>query len=160
MTSGTLGGSGVINSAVTVQSGGSLQTGAGGVNVATLTVNSNLTLAGNTVMLLNRTNTQTASLLTGINSLTNGGTLTITNVGEPLQAGDTFTLFSAATYAGSFSAINPPALADGLAWDLSQVALNGNIAVGLAAITAAPASRSSNARAMPPLPWPPMAHPQ
>jgi autotransporter-associated beta strand protein len=142
VTSGTLGGSGAINSAVTVQSAGTLQPGSGGTNIATLTVNSSLSLAGKTIMLLNRTNAQTASLITGLSSLTNGGTLTITNVGDALQAGDSFTLFSAANYVGSFAVTNLPALTTGLAWDLSHLAQNGTITVGqVPAITTAPASQ-------------------
>jgi autotransporter-associated beta strand protein len=142
VTAGTLGGSGAINSAVSVQAGGTLQPGSGGTNIATLTVNSSLTLAGNTVMALNRTNTQSASLITGLSSLTNGGTLTITNVGDALQSGDSFTLFSAASYAGSFAATNLPALDTGLAWDLSNLSQNGTITVGEApTITTAPASQ-------------------
>jgi fibronectin-binding autotransporter adhesin len=142
VTGGTLGGSGAINSAVSVQSSGTLQPGSGGVNIATLTVNSSLTLAGKTVILLNRTNAQIASLVTGISSLTNGGTLTVTNVGDALQAGDSFTLFSAASYAGSFAATNLPALSTGLVWDTSKLAQNGSITIGEApSITTAPASQ-------------------
>jgi len=142
VTGGTLGGSGAINSAVSVQPGGTLQPGPGGTNIATLTINSSLTLAGNTVMLLNRTNAQTASLITGISSLTNGGTLTITNFGDALQAGDTFTLFSAANYIGSFAVTNLPSLSSGLVWDLSKLAQNGTITVGqVPTITAAPTSQ-------------------
>ena len=129
VTGGTLGGSGAINGTVSVQAGGTLQPGAGGANIATLTVNSNLTLAGNTVMLLNRTNAQTASLITGSYNLTNGGTLTVTNVGDALQAGDTFALFNASTYTGSFAATNLPALSGTMVWDLSKLALNGTISV-------------------------------
>jgi autotransporter-associated beta strand protein len=142
VTSGTLGGSGAINSAVSVQASGTLQPGSGGTNIATLTVNSSLTLAGKTVMLLNRTNTQSASLITGLSSLTNGGTLTVTNVGDALQAGDSFTLFSAVSYVGSFTATNLPALDSGLAWDTSKLGQNGTITVGAEpTITTPPASQ-------------------
>ncbi len=136
VTGGTLGGSGAINSAVSAQAGGTLQPGAGGVNIATLTVNSSLTLAGNTVMLLDRANAQTASLITGISSLTNGGTLTISNVGDPVQAGDIFTLFGAANYSGSFSATNLPGLSGNLVWDLSKLSQDGTISVDQAPVAA------------------------
>lgn len=114
---GALGGSGTIGGAVTVASGATLQPGSGVVtNIATLTINSNLTLSGTALLALNRTSGQTASLLTGINTLTRGGTLTVTNVGSPLQANDSFTLFSAASDSGNFSATNLPTLGAGTNW--------------------------------------------
>jgi hypothetical protein len=45
--------------------------------------------------------------------------LTVNNAGDPLQSGDTFTIFNASTYAGSFSATNLPALSPGLSWSNS-----------------------------------------
>jgi autotransporter-associated beta strand protein len=149
-TGGTLGGSGTISSPVAIQSGGTLQPGPVGGNIGTLTINNTLNLTGKTVMAINRTNSQTASLVTGISTVSYGGTVTVTNVGNPLQAGDTFTLFNAANYTGTFATTNLPALSNGLVWDLSKLAQNGTLTVGgLPAITAAPASQivecSSNA---------------
>ena len=50
----------------------------------------------------------------------------ITNLGGTLQAGDTFKLFSAGSYAGSFSSVvgNP-----GIAWDTSRLAVDGTAKV-------------------------------
>ncbi len=129
VTGGSLGGSGAILSPVTIQSAGKLQPGAGGSDIETLSVSNTLSLAGNTIMLLNRTNAQTASRIAGITTLTNGGTLTVTNVGDPLQAGDTFAIFNAAAYVGAFSATNLPALTGNLIWDLSKLSVNGTISV-------------------------------
>jgi beta-galactosidase len=113
---GILEGSGSIGGPVTVQPGGTIQPGHGGVDTSTMAISNILTLAGNTVLNLNRTNVQTASKITGITTLTRGGTLTVNDIGGPLQAGDTFTLFSAQTYMGSFNATNLPVLQAGLSW--------------------------------------------
>jgi hypothetical protein len=61
-------------------------------------------------------------------SVTYGGTLTVTNLGPALQAGDTFTLFSATNYAGTFAVTNLPPLDAGLVWDTSQLSVNGSLA--------------------------------
>src|SRR5262249_36737300 len=56
--------------------------------------------------------------------------LTVTNTGVfPFQAGDTFTLFSANSYAGSFSSMTLPSLNAGLSWDTSNLVVNGSITV-------------------------------
>ena len=54
-----------------------------------------------------------------------GGTLVVTNIGVRLQAGDTFTLFNAATRNGSFTL----ALPNYYTWDTSQLAASGQITV-------------------------------
>jgi len=91
----------------------------------------NATLAGSLKMNLNKGGTPSSSVLTvtGSAPLTYGGTLTVTSLGNALAAGDTFTLFSANSYAGSFAATNLPALSSGLVWDLSELAVNGTISV-------------------------------
>jgi hypothetical protein len=62
-------------------------------------------------------------------SLTYGGTLTVTNIGpNPLASGNHFQLFSAAPYAGSFTAISLPPLAPGLNWT-NKLTVNGSIDV-------------------------------
>jgi rhamnogalacturonan endolyase len=62
-------------------------------------------------------------------TLTNGGTLIVSNLAGTLAAGDNFKLFDAANYSGSFSAVILPALASGLAWNTSTLATNGTISV-------------------------------
>lgn len=62
--------------------------------VGTLTVTNSITLAGSAIFDLNRTNLQTSGKLVSISgAITGGGTLTATNVGPALHAGDTFQLF-------------------------------------------------------------------
>ena len=123
----TLKGDGTINGAVTVQNSATLSPGN---SIGILTVSGPLTLAGTTVMEINKTgNTLTNDLVTGVTTLTFGGTLTVSVSGDTLVGGESFTLFSAAHYAGAFAATNLPALATGLHWDLSQLAQYGTIRV-------------------------------
>ncbi|MEY4916530.1 MAG: hypothetical protein RL616_443, partial [Verrucomicrobiota bacterium] len=128
IASGTLGGSGIILAAVTNQAAGNLQPGAGGGNIATLTISNLLVLAGTNTLVLNRTNAPNASRLTGISTLTAGGTFTVTNTGPALQAGDTFQLFNAASYTGNFAALNLPTLNSNLVW-VNNLAVNGSLLV-------------------------------
>jgi autotransporter-associated beta strand protein len=116
VTGGTLGGNGIILAPVSVATGGTLQAGLGNGDTSTLTVSNSLALAGNAVFALNRANAQNAANISGITTVTYGGTLTLTNVGAALQAGDTFNLFSAGSYTGSFAHIVLPALGPNLAW--------------------------------------------
>lgn len=62
-------------------------------------------------------------------TLAYGGKLIVTNIGAPLQAGDTFTNFSAAAYGGAFTSTNLPPLTGSLVWDISQLSVSGVISV-------------------------------
>jgi autotransporter-associated beta strand protein len=95
---------GTINGPVSILSGATLQPGSTGTNIGTLSLNQPLTLAGNTVLLLNKTNAQAASLVQSTANISYGGTLTVSNLGPSLQANDTFTLFTA----GSLTATRSP----------------------------------------------------
>ncbi len=93
----------------------------GGTN--TLTVAQSPLLAGSLVMAVTKNTAPHHSRLSVPGSLTFGGTLTVVILGpNPLAAGDTFPLFSASAYAGSFSSVNLPALPAGLQWDTSALA--------------------------------------
>src|SRR6185369_2751470 len=109
----TLGGSGTIRSAVTVQSGGTFAPGA---SIGTLTLNNSLTLNDGSFSVFEVTHTPLANdRVTGLSSVAYNGTLLITNVGAaPLAAGDSFTLFEATSYSGSFSSIQPASPGPGL----------------------------------------------
>jgi hypothetical protein len=104
----TLGGTGTINGPVTVQTNGVL---APGLAVGTLSINSNLTLQGTTSVEIARNGTVlTSDAVNGIATCTYGGTLVVTNIGSSaLVPGDSFKLFNAAAYAGSFNDIVYPA---------------------------------------------------
>src|SRR6185369_7373892 len=62
-----------------------------------------------------------------------GGTLTLVASGDPLASGDSFNLFDAATYSGAFATLTLPALGAGLAWDSSQLIVDGTIRVSTTA---------------------------
>jgi len=128
-TGATLAGTGTTAGSVSVQSGGTLAPGVNGTG--TLTVNNTLSLAGTAAMQIGRTgSTLSNDKVSGITTVTYGGTLTVTNTGaDPLLAGNSFRLFSATTYAGSFSTITLPTLDTGLTWNTSRLTVDGTILV-------------------------------
>jgi hypothetical protein len=130
-TNATLGGTGVINSATTMQGGGALAPGANGIGTLTVSNNVSLLDGSRTLMELSKNGgvlTNDLVFITGI--LTQGGTLIVTNIGtNALVAGDSFQLFSAGTYAGGFAAFSLPVLANGLCWNTNTLATNGILAV-------------------------------
>jgi autotransporter-associated beta strand protein len=66
-------------------------------------------------------------------TLTNGGTLIVTNIGATaLAAGDSFKLFNAASYSGTFANIVLPSLPAGLGWNTNGINTNGSLAVVVA----------------------------
>ena len=124
----TLGGTGRIAVATTVA--GTLAPGVGGIG--TLAIANTLTLGGTTVMQIHKSGTTLASdKVQSVTTLTYGGTLEVTATGDTLNTGDTFTLFSATTYAsaGSFATLSLPTLAKGLSWDTSRLKTDGTIKV-------------------------------
>ncbi|MDR3459803.1 MAG: autotransporter-associated beta strand repeat-containing protein [Verrucomicrobiae bacterium] len=98
-----LGGGGTVNGSI--QEDGTL------APAGTLTFNNNLTLNGNLVFSLNKSLAQSNDLVvvTGTLANTSTGTLTVTNAGPGLVAGDKFTLFSQAVPNGiNFTMVPPP----------------------------------------------------
>jgi autotransporter-associated beta strand protein len=68
-----------------------------------------------------------------LGNLTCGGTLVVTNVsGGEFAAGDSFKLFDATGYSGSFGPQVLPPLPNGLLWDSSALATDGVLAVAAA----------------------------
>jgi autotransporter-associated beta strand protein len=125
---GILGGKGIISGAVTVQSGGVL---APGNPLGILTVNNTLTLtSGSTTFMQVGHSPLTNNTLKVSGTLTEGGTLNVTNIGSAaLTNGDSFKLFNAGTYSGAFSAYVLPQLGSGLAWNTSALNSSGVISV-------------------------------
>jgi autotransporter-associated beta strand protein len=125
---GTLGGTGIISGAVTVQNGGAL---APGNPLGTLTVSNNLTLAaGSTTFVQVQHSPLTNNVVKISGTLTEGGTLNVTNIGVAnLTSGDSFKLFNAGSYSGSFAAYVLPPLGPNLAWNTSTLKINGFISV-------------------------------
>jgi autotransporter-associated beta strand protein len=126
----TLGGNGTVGGTVIVQSGGWLAPGASAGVIGTLTLSNAPALNGATLMKINRNNGAFLNdqIKVPAKALTYGGMLTVTNLGAPLQSGDVFQLFAAASYGGVFAATNLPALTSGLAWT-NSLAANGRLAV-------------------------------
>jgi autotransporter-associated beta strand protein len=92
-----------------------------GTSIGTLTFNTNLTLAGTTIMEVGRQGAvATNDSIVCAGTLTYGGTLVVTNAGpDPLADGDAFQLFSAATNVSAFAATNLFSLPEGFRWDTS-----------------------------------------
>ena len=125
-TGTTLGGNGVINTAVTIPSGSTFSPGD---NFGPLTVNSSLTLSpGSTtfIELDKGLGSNDTVVVNGLLSL--GGTLTVTNYSGMLVGGDAFQIFSPSAITGDFSAFNFPPLPTGMNW-------NWNPASGLLSVT-------------------------
>lgn len=122
-----LSGRGAIKGGVTANAGATVEAGLGGGDTSALTIDGTCNLAGTTLITLNRASSPNASKLTVSGALTIGGTLTVVNAGDPLQAGDSFSIYSAATVSGSFSETNLPTLAAGLQWAFDPAA--GTLAV-------------------------------
>ncbi len=128
----SLSGTGTIGGPVTLLPGAMLRPGSDAQGA--LMMNNSLTLSGTTVMRLAKVGTTLSSdQVLGISLLTLGGSLIVTNVGDPrtgaLSAGDSFTLLGAATCAGLFSNISLPSLSAGLAWDTANLLVNGSLTV-------------------------------
>ena len=123
----TLKGFGIVSGNATVAGGAVLSPGS---SLGTLTFNNALTLAGNTVMEINKAGaSRTSDLVACGGVLTYGGTLTVLASGDTLAEGDSFHLFSAGTFSGSFASFNLPALPQCLFWDTSTLLVDGTIRV-------------------------------
>ena len=111
---GTLNGTGAVNGPTAIQSGGQLSVGTSAAT-GTLTINNTLSLAGTTVLKITKNGGITvADKVAGMTTVTYGGALVVTNItsdGHLLAAGDTFTLFSANSFAGSFANFVLPTIA-------------------------------------------------
>jgi autotransporter-associated beta strand protein len=127
---GTLAGVGTILGAVTVQSGGTFAPGTNAIG--RLTISNSLTLATGSATKIEISKpggVTTNDSVSGLTSLSCGGTITVTNLGgTALAAGDTFKIFSAASFGGTFAATNLPPLGMGLGWT-NRLAADGTLAV-------------------------------
>ncbi|HEX4262899.1 MAG TPA: autotransporter-associated beta strand repeat-containing protein [Verrucomicrobiae bacterium] len=121
----TLQGNGAVNGNLTV--GGNATVSPGGANtIGTLAVTNAIHLLSVTAMDVNK-NAGTSDQLNCAGTITYGGTLNVSNLAGTLAAGDSFKLFNAGTYNGTFATI-APAPGAGLAWDGSGLT-NGTIKV-------------------------------
>ncbi len=124
----TLGGTGTLAGATTVN--GTLAPGAGGIGTLRINNTLALTATATAAMRVNKSGTAlTADKVAGVTTLSCGGTLRVTASGDALAPGDTFPLFSATTFTGSFATLDLPALPGPLVWDTSRLGTNGILAV-------------------------------
>jgi autotransporter-associated beta strand protein len=120
---GGIGGSLVVSAGAILSPAGTntlLGITSGTNSTGTIAVSNAVTLNGTTVIKLNGS---------GVNDevqagagITYGGTLNLVNIsGAPLAVGNSFQIFSATNYSGSFANITPTTPGAGLAWDTSQL---------------------------------------
>ena len=125
----TLAGIGSINGSLVVSPGATISPAgtnteigiAAGANATgTLAAGNNVTLAGTTIIKLDGSGAN--DMVQAGADIIYGGTLNLANIsGAPLTAGNTFQIFSAANYSGSFSGITPATPGAGLAWNTTQL---------------------------------------
>ena len=120
---GTLKGNGSITGSVTVNPEGTLAVGA---SVGKLTVSGAVTLGGTNVVEIDKTGNTNDVLQAG--SIAYGGTLSVSVLSGTLAAGDSFPLFSAGSYSGSFATILPATPGANLLWDTTGLT-NGTLKV-------------------------------
>jgi hypothetical protein len=118
-----------------VNSGGEL---APGNPLGTLTVSNNLTLsAGSTTFMQIQHSPLTNNAVKVKGTLTEGGTLNVTNIGvAAFTNGDSFKLFNATSYSGAFAVVVLPSLPAGLGWNTNALNTSGTLSV---VVTAKPA---------------------
>ncbi len=124
----TLAGAGGITGNLVVGAGAVLSPGGTNTTIGITTgsnptggiaASGNVTLGGTTVIKLNGT---TNDVVLAGGSITYGGTLNLANIsGTALAGGNSFKIFNAATYLGSFSGITPATPGTGLTWNTSQL---------------------------------------
>jgi lysophospholipase L1-like esterase len=125
----TLAGVGTVNGSLIVGSGSTLSPGGTNMTIGittgsnatgTITATNTVTLNGTTVIKLNGSGV--SDQVQAGAGITYGGTLSVVNISSaPLTVGNSFQIFSAASYGGSFANIVPSTPGVGLAWDLSQL---------------------------------------
>ncbi len=98
-------------------------------DTGTCIVRNNLSLDGTVRLRLDRTNLLKSDCFAGMSTVSYGGTLAVTNKGPALQAGDSFKLFDATNYTGSFAAISPATPGIGIVWDLSYLPVDGTLRI-------------------------------
>ena len=121
----TLTGNGTLNGNLLVSPGATL---APGGSLGVLVVTNRVTLQGTTFMELSKS-AGTNDAIVGATNITFGGTLQLTNVAGAFAAGDTFQLFSAASYCGSFSNVAPAIPALNLAWNTNTLVIDGTLRI-------------------------------
>src|SRR5882724_6641594 len=126
----TLSGIGRINGSLVVSAGATLSPAgtnttlgitSGTNSTGTISATNAVVLNGATIIKLNGSGTNDVVQSTGA-GVTYGGTLNLVNISSvPLAASNSFQIFNATSYSGSFTNIIPATPGAGLAWDTTQV---------------------------------------
>ena len=128
VSGGILAGDASVAGSVKIASGGTMAPGASN-SIGTFSVGGNLTLtSGSTTFLRLNKALLTNDQLQVAGTVKYGGTLIVTNLSGTLVSGDSFQLFNAGNYSGSFSSFILPPLS-GLGWNTSALT-NGILSVG------------------------------
>jgi autotransporter-associated beta strand protein len=113
----TIKGNGVLIGSLTANAGSTVSPGA---SVGTLTVKGDIVLSGTNTMEVDRV-AGTTDLLRATNATTStityGGTLRVVTLAGSIAAGNTFKMFSASNYVGTFASILPNPPVPGLGWN-------------------------------------------
>ena len=130
----TLRGAGTIRGSLTVASGAILNVGDTDGYPGTMTITNNLVLQSGSTLNVDLDHYQTFGgatndSITGLNSVTYGGTLTINPLS--VETNSVFKLFNAKSYNGKFDSIQPalPPLAGNYAWDQSFLKIDGTLRI-------------------------------
>ncbi len=121
-------GDGSVSGVFTLGAGAVLAPGSNAVG--RLTFNHDVTFAsGSTNLIELSTSPLTNDVVKVVGSVGLGGTLIVTNLAGELQAGDSFKLFDAASYRGSFAGVVLPALPADRVWNTNELHSTGTISI-------------------------------
>jgi len=138
VSNGVLGGTGTIAGTVTVIPGAALAPGA---SVGTLTVGGDLNLNGNLAIELNKSLSPSNDVTSVTGGLTNGGTgtVTVTNLGPAVSAGDKFTLFNKPVVNGAALTV----IGGGVTWT-NKLAVDGSIVALTGGVSTTPVTLTNS----------------
>lgn len=120
----TLKGNGTISGNVTASTGSTVSPG---LSLGVVFVSGNVAFQGTITMELDASLKTNDVLRAGV--INYGGTLSLAIMGGNLASGDSFKLFDAGTYNGSFASIVPVTPGPGLTWDTSRLLVDGTLKV-------------------------------
>lgn len=129
VTGQTLNGNGTVTVDLVASAGSTVSPAVtpGSSPAGVLTVGGPISLSGTTTMQLDPAN-ETNDVLASSSSITYGGTLNLVNLSTP-ASGNSFKLFKASSYSGSFGNIIPATPGPGLTWNTSALKSSGTISV-------------------------------
>lgn len=126
LSGATLQGNGTLDGTLDVQFGATLAPGA---SIGVLGGSGSATLAGTTIVELDKAN-GTNDMFVATAGLSYGGDLIVTNLGGTLAVGDVFKIFDSTLYSGTFNTLTlPSAIPAGAIWNLDNLAVDGTIRV-------------------------------